>query len=380
MITIKIKSMNPKNNPASGGVKCGSYFILRRTIWVILVLILFCAGCDLAYLFHAAAGQFRLLNDSIPIGEALNKGSLTPAQEVRLRLVARIKGFGERELGLKKTGNYETVYLCSPLRPIYTISASPKDHLSQKTWWFPIVGDMPYLGFFDLESAKEERARLIKERLDVSLSIADAYSTLGWFQDPVTLNLIEGSTPDLVEIILHEMTHTTLYLKGQGEFNEGLAVLVGKVGAFLFFDEVFGPSHPFTEEAKGSIEDERLFSRFLASLMDKLEQLYNSPISYQEKLTRREEVFAESIEEFKYIKERFKTDRFVHFGKRPLNNAYILSVGLYHRNFDLFEAVLEKKGGSIREMLLFFKDLTKEKGDAIEHIQLWLRGPSNPHT
>lgn len=354
--------------------------IKKRTIWAILVLILFCAGCDLAYLFHAAAGQFRLLNDSIPIGEALNKGSLTPAQEVRLRLVARIKGFGERELGLKKTGNYETVYLCSPLRPIYTISASPKDHLSQKTWWFPIVGDMPYLGFFDLESAKEERARLIKERLDVSLSIADAYSTLGWFQDPVTLNLIEGSTPDLVETILHEMTHTTLYLKGQGEFNEGLAVLVGKVGAFLFFDEVFGPSHPFTEEAKGSIEDERLFSRFLASLMDKLEQLYNSPISYQEKLTRREEVFAESIEEFKYIKERFKTDRFVHFGKRPLNNAYILSVGLYHRNFDLFEAVLEKKGGSIREMLLFFKGLSKEKGDAIKHTQLWLRGPANPHT
>jgi len=354
--------------------------IKKRTIWAILVLILFCAGCDLAYLFHAAAGQFRLLNDSIPIKEALNKGSLTPAQEVRLQLVARIKDFGERELGLKKTGNYETVYLCSPLRPIYTVSASPKDRLSQKTWWFPIVGDMPYLGFFDLESAKEERDRLIKERLDVSLSIADAYSTLGWFQDPVTLNLIEGSTPDLVETILHEMTHTTLYLKGQGAFNEGLAVLVGKVGAFLFFDEVFGPSHPFTEEAKGSIEDERLFSRFLASLMDKLEQLYNSPISYQEKLTRREEVFAESLEEFKYIKERFKTDRFVHFGKRPLNNAYILSVGLYHRNFDLFEAVLEKKGGSIREMLLFFKDLTKEKGDAIEHIQLWLRGPSNPHT
>lgn len=352
----------------------------KRTIWAILVLILFCAGCDLAYLFHAAAGQFRLLNDSIPIEEALNKGSLTLAQKARLRLVARIKDFGEKELGLKKTANYETIYLCSPLRPIYTVSASPKDRLTQKTWWFPIVGDMPYLGFFDLESAEEERDRLIKERLDVSLSVADAYSTLGWFQDPVTLNLIEGSTPDLVETILHEITHTTLYLKGQGKFNEGLAVLVGKVGAFLFFEEVFGPSHPFTEEAKGSIEDERLFSRFLAALMDKLEQLYNSPISYQEKLTRREEVFAGSLEEFKHIRERFKTDRFVHFGKKPLNNAYILSVGLYHRNFDLFEAVLEKKGGSIREMLLFFKELSKEKGDVIRHTQLWLRGPANPQT
>ena len=352
----------------------------KRTIWAIFILILFCSGCDLAYLFHAAAGQFRLLNGSIPIEEALNNASLSPAQETRLRLVARIKDFGEKELGLKKTGNYETVYLSSPLSPIYTVSASPKDRLSQKTWWFPIVGDMPYLGFFDLEGAKEERDRLIKERLDVSLSVADAYSTLGWFKDPVTLNLIEGSTPDLVETILHEMTHTTLYLKGQGAFNEGLAVLVGKVGAFLFFQDVFGPSHPFTEEAKGSIEDERLFSRFLASLMDKLEQLYSSPISYQEKLTRREEVFAGSLEDFKHIRERFKTDRFVHFGKRPLNNAYILSVGLYHRNFDLFEAVLEKKGDSIRAMLLFVKGLSKEQGDAIRHIQLWLRGPYNPHT
>jgi predicted aminopeptidase len=239
---------------------------------------------------------------------------------------------------------------------------------------------MPYLGFFDLESANEERDRLLKERLDVSLSIADAYSTLGWFQDPVTLNLIEGSTPDLVETILHEMTHTTLYLKGQGAFNEGLAVLVGKVGAFLLLQDVFGPSHPFTEQAKGSIEDERLFSRFLAALMDKLEQLYNSPITYQEKLARREEVFAGSLEEFKHIRKRFKTNHFVHFGERPLNNAYILSVGLYHRNFDLFEAILERNGDSIRAMLLFFKDLGKEKGDVIKHTQVWLRGPSDPHT
>ena len=349
----------------------------KKSIWAVLILILLCSGCDLAYLFHAAAGQFRLLNDSIPIKEALNEASLTPAQETRLRLVARVKDFGEKQLGLKKTGNYETIYLSSPQSPIYTISAAPKDRLSQKTWWFPIVGDMPYLGFFDLEKAQEERDRLINEHLDVSLSVADAYSTLGWFKDPVTLNLIEGSTPDLVETILHEMTHTTIYLKGQGEFNEGVAVLVGKVGAFLFFKDVFGPSHPFTEKAKGSIEDERVFSRFLASLMDKLEQLYNSPITYQEKLALKEEVFRSSLEEFKRVRERFKTDRFVHFGKRPLNNAYILSVGLYHRNFDLFDAVLERKGGSIRAMFLFFKGLSKEKGDVIKHTQVWLRGPAS---
>ncbi len=342
-------------------------------IGVLFTLILFCSGCDVAYLFHAAAGQFRLLNDSIPIQDALNDRSLPPDEQERLRLVARIKAFGEKELGLSETENYETVYLSSSQRPVYTVSASPKDRFCQETWWFPFIGDIPYLGFFSLERAKEERDRLVARDLDVSIGVADAYSTLGWFKDPVTLNLIQGSTPDLAETILHEMTHTTLYLKGQSAFNEGLAVLVGKVGAFLFFEQSFGPLHPFTRKAEASIEDERLFSRFLASLMDELELLYGSSLTCEEKLARREEVFTEFLERFKDIKKGFNTDRFARFGHRPLNNATILAVGLYHRHFDLFEAVLEKNGGSIRETLSFFKNLSKEKGDALRNTELWLR-------
>jgi predicted aminopeptidase len=346
----------------------------------LLILTLFCSGCDVAYVFHAAAGQFRLLNGSIPIQEALTERSLSPDEEEKLRLVARIKAFGEKELGLKKTENYETVYLGSPQRPIYTVAASPRDRLRQKTWWFPFIGDIPYLGFFDLEKAKAERDRLMAQDLDVSIGVADAYSTLGWFKDPVTLNLIQGSTPDLVETVLHEMTHTTLYLKDQSAFNEGLAVLVGKVGAFLFFEHVFGLSHPFTREAEASIQDERLFSRFLASLMDELELLYGSSLTCEEKLARREEVFTKFLERFKDIKKGLKTDRFARFGQRPLNNATILAVGLYHRHFDLFEAVLEKNRGSIRETLSFFKNLSNEKGDVLRNTELWLQGCPTPQT
>jgi len=349
-------------------------------IGALFTLILFCLGCDVAYLFHAAAGQFRLLNDSIPIQEALNDRSLPPDEQERLRLVARIKAFGEKELGLRETENYETVYLSSSQRPIYTVSASPKDRLCQKTWWFPFIGDIPYLGFFDLERAKEERDRLVAQDLDVSIGLTDAYSTLGWFKDPVTLNLIQGSTPDLAEIILHEMTHTTLYLKGQSAFNEGLAVLVGKVGAFLFFKQAFGPLHPFTLKAKTSIDDERLFSRFLASLMDELELLYGSSLTCEEKLARREEVFTKFLERFEDIKKDFKTARFARFDQRPLNNATILAVGLYHCHFNLFEAVLEAKGGSIREVFLFFEGLSKESNDLLNATELWLKGCAVPYT
>ncbi len=352
----------------------------KKRVWVVLILILFCSGCDVAYLFHAASGQFRLLKDSISIQEALNDRSLPPDEQERLRLVARIKTFGEKELGLTETDNYETVYLSSSQCPIYTVSAAPKDCLCQQTWWFPFVGDIPYLGFFDLERAKEERDRLAGQDLDVCIGLADAYSTLGWFKDPVTLNLIRGSTSDLAETILHEMTHTTLYLKGQGAFNEGLAVLVGKVGAYLFFEHAFGPSHPYTLTAKASIEDERVFSRFVASLMDELECLYGSSLSYEEKLTQREEIFAASLGTFKDVSKRFRTDRFTRFGLRPLNNATIVAVGLYHRHFDLFEAVLRAKGGSIRETLSFFRGLSKESNDLLDAMELWLKRCPTPHT
>ena len=117
------------------------------------------------------------------------------------------------------------------------------------TWWFPVVGNMPYLGFFDLEKARAEKEKWVQKDLDVIIGRADAYSTLGWFQDPVTRNLLQGSQVDLAETILHEMTHTTLYVKGQGAFNEGLAVLVGKVGTHRFMEKTYGPSHPLTIQA-----------------------------------------------------------------------------------------------------------------------------------
>jgi predicted aminopeptidase len=339
---------------------------------ILLIFLLFASGCRLAYLLHAGAGQYHLLLDSIPVEEALEKESLSPEQRGRLRLVTRIKDFGEKELGLKKTDNYQTVYLKSPQSPIYTVSASPRDRLERITWWFPVVGRMPYLGFFDWKAAREEKERLEKKDLDVIIGAADAYSTLGWFKDPVTLNLLKGSTLDLVDTILHEMTHTTLYLKGQGEFNEGLAVLVGRMGALLFTKKSYGTSHPLTLQAEKSIEDERLFSAFLAPHLEELERLYNSSISYEEKLADREKIFAKSRTAFNRLKGRLQTDRFTYYGDVEINNAYLLSVELYHRHFRLFEEVLKRHDNSISKTLSFFRFLAEGEGNVLQKVRDWL--------
>ena len=337
-----------------------------RIAGIIFILILFGSGCRMGYLFHAASGEYELLSGSIPVEEGLKDETLSEEKKNRLRLVGKVKDFGERDLGLKKTENYEKVYLKSRQNPIYTISASPKDQLSRKTWWFPIVGNMPYLGFFDLEKARAEKAQLEKKGLDVNLGAAGAFSTLGWFKDPVTLSLIEGSTYYLVETILHELTHTTIYVKEQGEFNEGFANLVGLMGAKQFLEAHYGPSHPLTIEAQNHIVDERLFSSFISALMEELESLYNSSKSYDEKLAQREKIFAGALASFERLKGKLKTNRFTYFGSSGLNNAYLMSINLYHRHFHLFEAVYKRKGQSIKETLSYFQALAEEKEDLIE--------------
>jgi predicted aminopeptidase len=343
---------------------------LVQKIYVItLTLALSCSGCQFRYILHAASHQFRLISDSVKVEDALKSDLIGSDQKERLRLVAAIKEFGETELGLKKTRNYQNVYLKPDQPIIYIISASPKDRLAVVSWWFPIIGDMPYLGFFDLGKAKKEKERLVRKGLDVNIGTAEAYSTLGWFKDPVTVNLLKKSTVELTEIILHEMTHTTLYLKGQSEFNENLANLVGKVGAILFMRKTYGDTHPFTIEAENILADQRLFCSFITSLLEMLKFLYNSDISYEEKLAEREMIFKRSLKEFADIQTGFKTDRYIGFGESGLNNAYLMSIGLYNRDFRLFEKLLIGHENSVKNMLGHLHEIADEKKDMLEWIK-----------
>ncbi|RPI79523.1 MAG: hypothetical protein EHM45_02555 [Desulfobacteraceae bacterium] len=325
-------------------------------------------GCSPSYVFQAAAGQYRLMNHSVPVAEALQKNNLTPEQKEKLNLVAIVKQFGERELGLKQTENYQTVYLESGRNPLYVISAAPKDQLTHKTWWFPVVGRVPYLSYFDRGKAQTKKEQLLKKDLDVIIGQADAYSTLGWFRDPVTLNLLNDSTVNLVETILHELTHTTLYLKGQGEFNESLAMLVGREGARLFLEAHFGPDHPLSLEARHILEDQRLFSSFLDDLLARLETLYRGPLAYEEKMKQREQIFTQARTDFARLTTRLKTDEFTYFGHENLNNAYLLAIGLYHRHYPAFEKVLQQKNGSLAETILYFRTLANDKKDLLQAL------------
>lgn len=335
-------------------------------------LLIGATGCRIGYILQAAKGQFKVITGSAPISEALENSALTSEEKARLELVPAIKSFGEKELGLSPTDNYTTVYLKSPELSIYTVSASPKTKLASVEWCFPFVGCVPYLGFFNLEGAKEEAKKKVQEDLDVYLGGAEAYSTLGWFKDPVPLSLLQGSTLTLVETLLHEMTHTTLYLENQAEFNEGLAMLVGMCGSAQFFQGAYGPEHPLTLKAIELLEDERVFSAFMGSVFADLRALYDSNLSRSQKIAQREKVFSEAKESFKGVQKGLHTNSYDFFEKMPLNNASFMALWVYHGHFILFEDILEAKGGSIKETLALFKHLTGEGKDGLKEGLAWL--------
>ena len=346
----------------------------RRTLVIfgIIAMLLILPGCRLVYLFKVATSEFELLNGAIPIDDALKSDSLGENLKAHLSLVKKAKRFGETELGLKETANYSTVNLDPNQGRFYALSAAYKDRLAPVTWWFPVIGNLPYIGFFDLESARAEQRKLIEMDLDTVLGRVDAYSTLGWFKDPLTLSLIESSTVDLVETVLHEMTHSTLYLKGQGEFNEGLATLVGKQGSYLFMKETFGPDHPLTLEAQKSIEEERVFSSFLIPLLKELNQVYDSSLAYQEKLREREKIFALALERLRSLGSRSETPRFARLAQGPLNNAVLVSLAVYHGHYPLFERALKQSGDSIPKMLGTLRTISREGENMMVSMRAWL--------
>ncbi len=326
-------------------------------------------GCSISYVFHAAVGQFRIQSNAVPMERALEDPTLEDRERRLLRLVGGIKAFGEEELGLNVTDNYETVYLGREPNPVYTVTAARKTRLELVTWWFPVVGRMPYLGYFDLEDAKEKKEELERRGLDVVIWPAEAYSTLGWFQDPVHRNLLDKGPVDLSETLLHEMTHATLYAKGQPAFNETLASVVGKRGALAFLEAHFGSGSPEAIEARALIRDERRFSAFVDDLVSRVTDLYNGPLSEAEKLEQREEVFQQGLARFRALENTLETPRFLGFGRSGINNAYLLAVALYHRHFNLFEAVVEDESGSVSKALETFRAISEQDGDLVQRTK-----------
>jgi predicted aminopeptidase len=295
------------------------------------------AGLPGCYYLNQAKGQADIVLNSRPIEDVYADPGLSEARARKLDLVLAARRFAEEDLGLKPSRNYTTYFDLGRGAVTYVVSACRPDAFVPHLWWFPIVGSLPYKGYFSEEDAEAEAAALRADGWDVTVGESAAYSTLGWFTDPVFSSMLSMSDASLASTVIHELVHGTIYVPDHSDFNESLATFVGRQGALQLLANRHGRDSARVAEARSRFEDEALFDAFIADLYERLDALYRSDRSREVKLAARELVFDGAREELKSL----SGGRFRRLQGIPLNNAVIVAQYRYGRYND-FRRVFER--------------------------------------
>ena len=327
-------------------------------------------ACSPIYVIKAGWAEAKILAGRRPITAVIADSKTDHATREKLVLTVDARDFAVEILGLDAGDSYTTYTELDRDTLALVLSAAHRDRLESKTWWFPIVGRMPYRGFFSMEDALEAKEELEREGFDTYLRATAAFSTLGWFSDPLLSTVLRYDKVGLVQTVLHELAHNHLFVSGRGRFNESFANFVGGVGAVAFFCGTDRNAADAEEcrRAEGRWSDARRFSRFLDDFVAEVEGLYGrTDLSAEEKIRRREEVFAAARGRFvAEVQPHFEVSRHQYFLDLPLNNATILARLLYYHRLPDFQALLHEQGGDVRETVEFLTKRAKKAEDPFE--------------
>ncbi len=313
-------------------------------------------GCGVGFIWHVAVGQAGLLARQQPIEHVLQKASLSEPERQKLRLILAVRTFAIEHLGLHADGSYTTFVDVGGPYVTYNVSAAPKDALRPYIWRFPIVGRVPYKGFFKKKYALHEARKLREKGYDTYVRGVRAYSTLGYFNDPILSSMLTYHDFALMRTILHEMVHQTVWVKGSVSFNESLANFVANKGAQAYLIWRHGADSPRYRHYQDLRVDAVVFQEYMHAIVTRLEQLYTGQLSRAQKLQQRERIFAEAKTNYPQVFPRMKTKRYQrYFERRQLNNAVMLSFRRYHRDTRFFEAAWAAQGGDVRRLIAYFE-------------------------
>jgi len=308
------------------------------------LLPLFTSGC---YLAHLARGQMRLLCARVPVEELLRAPD-TPAElRAQFERVAEVRRYAE-QLGLAVGGRYTDYAPWPGDSVVTTVVATRPGEVEPVTSWFPIVGSVPYRGYFDAEVAAAEAARLRQQDLDVCEQKVRAYSTLGWFDDPLTGPMLRQDEGTLVETLFHELLHATVFVPGDPEFNEGVAAFFGQEARVRFYADRDGADAGARE--RGIVSEHRRLRAEILALRRAVENLYGSDPPGAARAAQRAQLEAEA-------RARIAALAFTGYdaaavaAELPLGDACLAISGTYHADTAGLVAVLHAVGGDLPAFL-----------------------------
>lgn len=320
------------------------------------------AGCaQLGYYMQAAQGQLALMSAARPIDDWLTSPEVEQDLKGRLAKVKEIRSFAARELGLPDNGSYTTYADLKRPFVMWNVVATPELSLKPKQWCFPVAGCVNYRGYYSKEEAQAYAARLRAEHYDVEVSGVPAYSTLGWFKDPVLSTFIQYPDAQLARLVFHELAHQQVYTAGDSQFNESFAVAVEEFGVERWLAR---HGDDAMREAYGVYRGrKRDFLQLLKKHRRALEVNYEREASDDDKRRQKAAIFQALQDEYQELKQAWGGyagyDRWF---AEPLSNAHLSAVATYHDFVPGFRALLAQEGsvekfyGAVRKLSGLSKD------------------------
>ncbi|MFL5403049.1 MAG: aminopeptidase [Gemmatimonadales bacterium] len=321
------------------------------------------ASDDVRYLTRAGFEETRILQSRQPIDRLVRQPHLDPALRGSLTLVLQARDYAAR-LGLKAKETYTTYADVGRDTLLLVLQAAPRDCICPHTWKYPIVGKIPYKGFFDASAARREAARFAARGYDTYLRPSSAFSTLGWFNDPLLSTALTRDSVELAATVFHEIAHNTLYVKSATPFNESFAQMVGYHSAQKFFLER-GDSAS-AQQAADRWHDEIVLGDYYAGLVARLESLYagHPDSTALEEGRRSAAAWAHSQLEGP-VAQRLRTLRIGRLTERPINNAQLIGARIYRTRLDLFDQWYRDHDQDVRRSVSDLKTLMQgAEGDS----------------
>jgi predicted aminopeptidase len=292
------------------------------------------------YGIQQAKGQLHIVWNARPVEEYLKMSGFPDSLKAKLVLINQVRRFAIDSLSLKDTKNYKTLYDQKGREVMWVVMASKPFELKAKEWTFPVIGSVPYKGFFDREKAIKLRDELVKEGWDVNIRNPGGWSTLGWFTDPILSKMLERSEGDLANLIIHEMSHATIFVKDSIDFNENLATFIGDRGAEKFLLSVYGPDSQEYVSYMNEDRDYVMFADHMLRGAEKLDSLYNTmsekdPVATKSKLKKEMiQKIVSSLDTLSLSGAAQKPS--LRYREALPNNAYFMNFMRYQAKQDIF--------------------------------------------
>ena len=313
------------------------------------------------YGLRQGKGQFTIIWNARPVEEALKDPTFPDSLKTKLILIENVRKYAIDSLGLKDTENYKTLYDQKGEEIMWVVTACEPFAFKPKEWKFPILGAVPYKGFFIKEKAIELRNELEKEGWDTSIRNPGGWSTLGWFTDPILSGMLERSEGDLANLIIHEMVHSTIFIKDSIEFNENLATFIGDRGTEKFLLATYGEqSKEYTDYLQLDIDFTRYSNHMLrgTQLLDSLYQTMNENDSVEVKRKLKKEAIQKivnALDTLTLLKHQKPSER---FRERLPNNTYFINMKRYQEKQETF---WEEYNASFKGDLKYYIKYLSEK-------------------